>query len=147
MVSIYFKWHRHQVGTEFGNGPGNDKVLQFSAGVGFLHLVKGARGTTNDALLAFSYLREDSSEACGGGIGVLPEREVEVREGGDWAGGEEGLEAVEGILTLRTPVEDRIFPGETVERAGNGGKVLDILSAVPGEAQKWANFHCSLGGA
>ena len=63
MVSIYFKWHRHQVGTEFGNGPDDGEALQFSGRVGFLRLVKGVQGTANDAFLAFSYLREDSSEA------------------------------------------------------------------------------------
>ena len=33
-------------------------------------------------------------------------------------------------------MEDRIFPGESVERPGNGGKILDILLVVPGEAQE-----------
>ena len=91
-------------------------------------------------------MSEDSSEACGGGIGVQPEWEVKVWEGSDWAGGEEGREAVEGFLTLWTPVEDRIFPGEGVEGASDGGKILDILPIVPGEAQKRANFCGSLGG-
>ena len=54
---------------------------------------------------------------------------------------------VEGVLTLRTQVEDRILPGESVERAGDGGEILDISPVVPGEAQKGANFCCSLGGA
>ena len=102
----------------------------------FFRLVKGVQGTANDALLAFLYLSKDSPEACGGGIGVQPEREIEVREGGDWAGGEEGLEAVEGVLTLRIPVEDRSLLGENVERAGDGGKILDISPVAPGEAQK-----------
>ena len=54
---------------------------------------------------------------------------------------------VEGLLTLWTPVEDRIFPGEGVEGAGDGGEILDILPIVPGETQKRANFCCILGGA
>ena len=33
-------------------------------------------------------------------------------------------------------MEDRIFPGEGVEGAGDGGKVFDIPLVVPGEAQK-----------
>ena len=70
MIRINFEQHRHQVGTELGNSPDDDEALQFSGGVGFLRLVKGVQGTANDALLSFSYLREDSSEACGGGIGV-----------------------------------------------------------------------------
>ena len=72
------------------------------------------RGTAN-ALLAFPYLCEDCAEDCGGGVGIQPERQAEVQEGGDGAGGEEGLEAVEGVLALWTPMEDRIFPGESVE--------------------------------
>ena len=64
----------------------------------------------------------------------------------DWAGGEEGFEAVEGFLTLWTPVEDRIFPGEGMEGAGDSGEILDIPSIVPGETQKRANFRCILGG-
>ena len=59
----------------------------------------------------------------------------------------EGFEAVEGLLTLRTPVEDRIFPGEGMEGAGDGSEVLDIPLIVPGEAQKRANLCCILGGA
>ena len=115
----------------FGDGPDDGKALQFSGGVCFLRLVEEARDTTNDALLAFLHLSEDSSEAYGGGIGVQPEWEVKVR-----AGGEEGFEAVEGFLTLWTPVEDRIFPGGGVEKAGDGGEILDISPVVHGEAQK-----------
>ena len=65
MVSIYFERHRHQVGTELGDGPDDGEAIQFSGGACFLRLVKGARGTTNDALLAFLYLSEASSEARG----------------------------------------------------------------------------------
>ena len=49
------------------------------------------------------------------------EWEVKAQEGSDWAGGEEGFEAVEGFLTLWTPVEDRIFSGE-----GVGGPVMAV---------------------
>ena len=91
-------------------------------------------------------MSEDSSEARGRGIVVQPEWEVKVREGSDRAGGEEGFEAVEGFLTLWTPVEDRIFNGEGVEGAGDGGEILDIPPTVPGKAQKRANFCHSLGG-
>ena len=92
------------------------------------------------------HLSKDSSEACGGGIGVQPEWEVKVRQGSDWAGGEESFEAIEGFLTLWTPVEDRVFPGEGVEGAGDSGDIPDIPPIVPGEAQKRANFRGSLGG-
>ena len=53
---------------------------------------------------------------------------------------------VEGLLTLWTPVEDRISPGEDVEGGGNGGEVYDIKPVVPGEALKRADFCCILGG-
>ena len=43
---------------------------------------------------------------------------------------------VEGVLTLWTPVEDRILPGESVEKAGNGGEIIDIEPVVSGKAQK-----------
>ena len=33
-------------------------------------------------------------------------------------------------------MEDRILPGESVERAGNGGEILDISPVVSGDAQK-----------
>ena len=33
-------------------------------------------------------------------------------------------------------MEDRIFRGESVERPGNGGEILDITPVVPGEAQE-----------
>ena len=71
--------------------------------------------------------------------------EVKVREGSDWADGEEGFEVVEGLLTLWTPVEDRIFPGEGVEGAGDGSEILDIPPIVLVEAQKLANLCCILG--
>ena len=33
-------------------------------------------------------------------------------------------------------MEDRTFPGESVERPGNSGKILDITPVVPGETQE-----------
>ena len=70
VVGIDFERHRHQVGAELGNGPDDGESFQFRGGVGFLRLVEGARGTTNNALLAFSYLCKNCSEACSGGVGV-----------------------------------------------------------------------------
>ena len=63
-------------------------------------------------------------------------RQAEALEGGHGAGGEEGLEAVEGVLALWTPMEDGFFSGESVEWAGNGGEIFDITPVTPGEAQK-----------
>ena len=48
--------------------------------------------------------------------------------------------AVEGVLTIRSPVEDRIFPGKRVKRPSDGGEILNIMLVVPGEAQERANF-------
>ena len=70
VVSIDFERHQHQVGAELGNSPDDGEALQFRGGVGFLRLVEGARGTANNALLAFSYLGENCSEICSGGVGV-----------------------------------------------------------------------------
>ena len=33
-------------------------------------------------------------------------------------------------------MEDRIFPGESVERLGNSSEILGVTSVVPGEAQE-----------
>ena len=44
-------------------------------------------------------------------------------------------------------MEDRTFPGEGVERTGDGGEILDIPPIVAGEAQKRANFCCIPGGS
>ena len=70
MVRIHLERYRHQVWAELGDGPYDGEALQFRGGVGFLRLVKGARGTANNALLAFLYLREDCTEACCGGVGI-----------------------------------------------------------------------------
>ena len=62
------------------------------------------------------------------------------------AGGEESLEAVEGVLAVWTPVEDRVFPGQRMKRPGNGSEILDIMPVITGETRKGANFHGILGG-
>ena len=79
---------------------------------------------------------EDCTEACGGGVGIQPEWQAEVWEGGDGAAGEKGLEAVEDVLALWTPIEDCFFSGESVEWADDCSKIFDITPVVPGEAQE-----------
>ena len=136
MVGVDFKRHGHQVGAEFSNGPDDGEALQFGGGVSFFRLVEGARSTADNALLTLPHLREDLAEAGRGCVGVYPEWQAEVWEGSDRAGSEEGLEAVEGVLAIRTPVEDCIFPGKRVEMSGDGGEVFNIMLVVPGEAQE-----------
>ena len=51
---------------------------------------------------------------------------------------------VEGVLTLRTPMEDYISPGESMERPGNGGEILDIPAVVPGDSARPRNERTSI---
>ena len=110
-VRVNLEWHLHEIWWELCNGPNNGEAFQLSGGVGFFRLVEGAR-CTDDALLPFPDLSEDCAEACSRCVRIKTERQAEVGEGGDAAGGEERFEAVEGILALGAPVEDRIFPGQ-----------------------------------
>ena len=64
----------------------------------------------------------------------------EVGEGGDGAGGEEHFEAIESILTFGAPMEDCILPGQGMQRAGDGCKILNISSVIPSEIQEGADF-------
>ena len=97
--------------------------------------------------LAFPDLSEDCAETCGRRICIQPEGQAEVGEGDDGAVGEESLEAVEGILTVRAPVEDRILPGQGVQWSGDGCEVFYVAQVVAGETQKGANFCGVLGRA
>ena len=147
VVGVDLKWHQHQVRSELCDGPDDGEALQFGGGIHFFRLVEGACSAADDALLAFPYLREDCAEACCRRVGIQPEWQAEVGEGSDRAGGEESLEAIEGILAIRTPVEDRIFPGKCMKRPGDGGEVLNITPVISGEAQERANFCGILVGA
>ena len=86
MVSIYLKWHSHEVRPELGYRPRDSQALQFGGGVGFLSLVEGSGSATDDALLAIADLRQDSTKASGGGVCIEPESLAEIREGSDGAG-------------------------------------------------------------
>ena len=86
MVSIYLKWHCHEVRPELGYRPHDSQALQFSGGVGFFSLVEGSGSATDDAILAIADLSQDCTEASGGGVCVEPESLVKIREGSDGAG-------------------------------------------------------------
>ena len=146
VVGVDLKWHRHQVRSELRDGPDDGEALQFGGGIRFFRLVEGARSTADDVLLAFPYLCEDCAEACCRRVAIQTKWQAEVGEGSDRAGGEESLEAIEGVLAIRIPVEDRIFPGKSMKRPGNGGEVLNIMLVISGETQKRANFRGLLGG-
>ena len=70
MVSVYLKWHSHEVRPELGYRPHDSQALQFGGGVGFLSLVEGSGSAANDALLAIADLSQDSAEASGGCVGI-----------------------------------------------------------------------------
>ena len=70
VIRIYLEWHGHEVGTELGHSPYNGEAFQFSGGIGFLSLVEGSRGATDDVFLALADLSQDRAEACGRGVGV-----------------------------------------------------------------------------
>ena len=62
-------------------------------------------------------------------------------EGSDGASGEEHFEAVRSVLAFRTPVEDRVFPGQGMQRAGDGCKIFDLSTVITGETQERADFR------
>ena len=52
---------------------------------------------------------------------------------------------VEGVLIVSAPMEDRILPGQHMQRAGDCCKILHILPVIPGKTQEGANFSGSFG--
>ena len=111
VVRVYLEWHSHEVWTELGDCPHNRQTLQFSGRVRLFSLVQSSGSAADDALLALPNLSQDSTEACCRGVGVQPEYLAEVRESCDRAGGELGLELVEGGLTVFAPMKERFLPG------------------------------------
>ena len=89
----------------------------------------------------------EAASTCGRCVRIQPKRQAEVGEGGDGAGGEESLEAVEGILTVRAPMEDHVLPGQGMQWSGDGCEVSYVAPVVPGETQKGEDFHGILGRA
>ena len=98
-------------------------------------------------LLAFPDLSEDCAKTCGRLVCTQPEGQAEAGEGGDGAGGEESLEAVEGVLTVWSPMEDHVLPGQRVQWSGDGCEVFYVAPVAPGETQKGADFLGILGRA
>ena len=96
---------------ELGDCPHNRQALQFSGWVRLFSLVQRPRSAADDALLAVPNLGQDSTEACGGGIGVQPKFLAEVRESHDRIRSQSCLELVKCGLAVLAPVEDRIFSG------------------------------------
>ena len=86
MVSVYLEGHSHEVRPELGYHPHDSQALQFRGRVGLLSLVESPGNAADDALLAIVDLSQDSTEACGGGVGVQPKSLAEVRKGSDGAG-------------------------------------------------------------
>ena len=124
MVRKYLEWHSHEVRTKLSHSPYNGQALQLGGGIGFLNLVEGPRSAADDALLAVVDLRQDCAEACGRRVGVQPKSLAEVGEGSDGAGSEERLEAVEGGLAVGAPMEDRVFPGQSMQGTCDGCEVF-----------------------
>ena len=113
--------------------PDDGEALQFGGEICFLGLVEEARRAADDTLFAFPDLSEDCAEACGRRVGIQPKWKAGVGEGSDGTGGEESLEVIEGVLAVRTPGEDHVFPGQHMKRPGNGSKILNIMPVISGE--------------
>ena len=145
MIREDLKWHGHEVGTELSHSPYNGKALQLGGGVGLFSLVEGSRSAADDALPAFADLRQDCAKACGGCVGVQPKGLAEVGEGSDGTGGEEHFEAVEGALAVGAPVEDRVFPGQSMQGAGDSCEVFHISPVIPCETKERADFGGGFG--
>ena len=111
MIGINLKRYGHQIRSELCDGPDDGETLHLGGGICFLGLVEGSRGAADDALFTSPDLSKDCTEACGRRVCVQPEGQAEVGEGGDGAGGEERIEAVEGVLAVRAPMKDRVFQG------------------------------------
>ena len=145
MIHKYLKWHNHEVWTELSHSPYNGEAFQLGGGVGFFSLVEGLLGTADDALPAFADLCQDCAKACGRLVGVQPKRLAEVGEGSDGTGGEEHFEGVEGVLAVSAPVEDRVFPGQSMQGTGDGCKIFHISPVIPCETKERADFGGGFG--
>ena len=111
MVREYLEWHSHEVRAEFGDCPHNRQALQFSGRVRLFSLIQSPRRATDDALLAFPNLSQDSTEACRGDVSVQPKCLAEVRKNCDRASGKPGLELIECCLAVLAPMEERFLSG------------------------------------
>ena len=145
MVRKYLEWHSHEVRMEISHSPYNGQALQLGGAIGFLSLVEGPRNAADEALLAIADLSLDCAEACVRCVGIQPKSLAEVGEGSDGAGREKRLEADEGGLAVGAPMEDRFFPGQSMQGTCDGCKIFHILPIVPGETKERADFGSSFG--
>ena len=88
MICVDLKWHRHEVRSEFRYRPYDSQALQFGGRVGFLSLVEDSGSAADNELLVIPDLGQDSTEACGGGVGLGAEGLAKVREGSDGVSGQ-----------------------------------------------------------
>ena len=145
MIRKDLKWHGHEVGTKLSHSSYNDEALQLGGGVGLFSLVEGSWSAADDALPAFADLRQNCTKACGGRVGVQPKGLAEVGEGSNGTGGEEHFEAVEGVLAVSAPVEDRVFPGQSIQGTGDGCEIFHISLVIPCETKERADFGGDFG--
>ena len=52
---------------------------------------------------------------------------------------------VEGILAVSAPMEDRVLPGQRMQRAGDCCKIFHITPVIPGKTQEGADFSGGFG--
>ena len=71
---------------------------------------------------------------------------AEIGEGSDGTGSEEHFQAVEGVLAAGVPVEDHIFPGQSMQGISDGCEILHISPVIPGETKERADFSGGFGG-
>ena len=114
MVGVDFKRHRHKMRSEFGHRPYDGQALKFGGRLGFLTLVEDSGSAADDAFFAIPDLSQDSTEACGGGVGVEAEGLAKVREGSDGASRQQVFQLVKGGLAFSAPMNDRVFPGQSM---------------------------------
>ena len=52
---------------------------------------------------------------------------------------------VEGTLAVSTPMEDRVLPGQRMQRAGDCCEIFHITPVIPGKTQEEADFSGGFG--
>ena len=50
------------------------------------------------------------------------------------------LEAVESVLAVCAPVEDRVLPGQGMQWSGDGCEVFHVALVIAGETQEGVDF-------
>ena len=52
---------------------------------------------------------------------------------------------VEGVLAVSAPVEDRVFPGQSMQGTGDGCKIFHISPVIPCETKERVDFGGGFG--